>query len=135
MRRSGLGRGLGSLIPVDGPESPTVLQELPIGAVEPNPNQPRIAFDEAALDELTASIQTLGVLQPVLVRPLEEGRFQLIAGERRWRAARRAGLDTIPAVVRDTDDLGAVEQALVENIAVVTPDESFKLYHGLKVVW
>jgi ParB family transcriptional regulator, chromosome partitioning protein len=117
VRRSGLGRGLGALIPADaGGDVTSILQDLPIGAVEPNPNQPRVSFDEAALDELTASIQALGVLQPVLVRPLDEGRYQLIAGERRWRAARRAGLDTIPAVIRDTDDVGAVEQALVENI-------------------
>jgi ParB family chromosome partitioning protein len=95
---------------------PATLQYLPVSTIEPNPNQPRIHFDEEALADLAASIRELGVLQPVLVRGDEEGRFRLIAGERRWRAARRAGLDTIPAIVRETDELGAIEQALVENL-------------------
>ena len=117
-RRSGLGRGLGALIPtengVDVPDA--VLQDLPVGSIRPNPNQPRVHFDEEALVELTASIRELGVLQPILVRPLDDGDYELIAGERRWRAARRAGLDTIPAVIRATDDMVSVEQALVENL-------------------
>src|SRR4051812_15078599 len=98
-RRSGLGRGLGSLIPagtatdVAGDE-PTFV-ELAISEVDPNPNQPRVHFDEGTLAELAASIAQVGVLQPVLVRRAGE-RFQLIAGERRWRAARRAGLSTVP---------------------------------------
>jgi ParB family transcriptional regulator, chromosome partitioning protein len=118
VRRSGLGRGLGALIPAEnlGAEIGGTLHEVPIGSIEPNPNQPRVHFEESSLVELTASIRELGVLQPVLVRPTEGGRFQLIAGERRWRAARRAGLDTIPALVRLSDDLGSVEQALVENL-------------------
>jgi len=121
VRRSGLGRGLGALIPaessdlaLDGTEA--VLLDLPVGSIRPNPHQPRVHFDEEALVELTASIRELGVLQPILVRPLDGGEYELIAGERRWRAARRAGLDAIPAVVRITDDMLSVEQALVENL-------------------
>jgi ParB family chromosome partitioning protein len=120
-RRSGLGRGLGSLIPpldggatvADG-DAPSLV-EIPIADVVPNPHQPRVHFDEETLAELAASIAQLGVLQPVLVRRAGE-RYQLIAGERRWRAARRAGLTTVPAIVRTSDDVRAVEQALVENL-------------------
>jgi ParB family chromosome partitioning protein len=93
-----------------------VYQELPVASIEPNPHQPRSSFDEDTLSELTASIREVGVLQPVLVRPLDSGQFQLIAGERRWRACRRAGFDSIPALVRQTDDLAVVEQALIENL-------------------
>ncbi len=119
-RRSGLGKGLSSLIPqaeptsVDEADGPLFI-ELPIGDISPNPNQPRVHFDEDTLGELAASIAQVGVLQPVLVRPAE-GRYELIAGERRWRAAQRAGLTTVPAVVRTTDDASSVEQALVENL-------------------
>jgi ParB family chromosome partitioning protein len=116
-RRSGLGKGLAALIPAEGAApGAAALQEVPVTAIEPNPNQPRIHFDEEALADLAASIRELGVLQPVLLRPTEPGRYCLIAGERRWRAARRAGLDTIPAIVRETDDVGLIEQALVENL-------------------
>lgn len=120
-RRSGLGRGLSSLIPpgesalVDR-SGQAVLLEIPVSEIVPNPHQPRVHFDEDALSELTASVQQIGVLQPILVRVREEGGYELVAGERRWRAAGRAGLATIPAVVRTTDDLAAVEQALVENL-------------------
>jgi ParB family chromosome partitioning protein len=93
-----------------------MLQEISVSAMEPNPNQPRAHFDEESLADLAASIRELGVLQPVLVRPGDDGHYYLIAGERRWRAARRAGLATIPALVRDTDEIGAIEQALVENL-------------------
>jgi ParB family chromosome partitioning protein len=120
-RSSGLGKGLSSIIP--GAELPdadasqgAVLSEVPVSAVSPNPNQPRVHFDEESLTELSASITEMGVLQPILVRPLAEGAFELIAGERRWRAAQRAGLTTIPAVIRLTDDVTSVEQALVENL-------------------
>jgi ParB family chromosome partitioning protein len=109
---------LGALIPTDGVSTtPAILQEIPVASIEANPNQPRSNFDETALTDLTASIREVGVLQPVLVRPLPEpGRFQLIAGERRWRASHRAGLDTIPAIVRQSDDLSSVEEALIENL-------------------
>jgi ParB family chromosome partitioning protein len=120
-RSSGLGKGLSSIIP--GAELPdadasqgAVLSEVPVSAVSPNPNQPRVHFDEESLTELSASITEMGVLQPILVRPLADGAFELIAGERRWRAAQRAGLTTIPAVIRFTDDVTSVEQALVENL-------------------
>lgn len=120
-RRSGLGKGLSSLIPPPRASSAlggaltAALCELSIGDISPNPHQPRVHFDEETLGELAASIMQLGVLQPVLVRPAD-GRYELIAGERRWRAAQRAGLTTIPAIVRTSDDVGAVEQALVENL-------------------
>lgn len=122
-RRSGLGRGLEALIPAslggdpgesggDGP----YLDEVPIGAIEPNPHQPRKHFDEESLADLAASIREMGVLQPILIRPIEPGKYYLVAGERRWRAARRAGLATIPAIVRASDELASMEQALVENL-------------------
>src|ERR1700712_5773148 len=78
--------------------------------------QPRSYFDEEALVSLTASVRELGVLQPVLVRPVADGQFELIAGERRWRAAKRAGLQTVPALIRPVEDAAALEQALVENL-------------------
>ena len=94
-----------------------MLIDIPVADITPNPHQPRMLFDEESLAELTASVQQIGVLQPILVRPAESGTgYELIAGERRWRAAGRAGLATIPAVVRTTDDLAAVEHALVENL-------------------
>src|SRR5215207_2126040 len=92
------------------------LDDLPLAAISPNRFQPRGHFDEEALSQLADSIREVGVLQPVLVRPVGEGEYELIAGERRWRAARRVGLQTIPALVRETDDAAALEQALVENV-------------------
>lgn len=117
-RRSGLGKGLGALIPSDltGPSDDATLRELAVSQIEPNPHQPRGTFDEEALVSLTDSIRELGVLQPVLVRPAGHDRFELIAGERRWRAAKRAGLQSIPAVVRTIDEAESLEQALVENL-------------------
>jgi len=116
-RRSGLGRGLGALIPTEiANEGNAALLELPVGLVTTNNFQPRRHFDEEALATLSASIRELGVLQPILVRPLDEGRYELIAGERRWRAAKRAGLQTIPAIVRLASDVASLEQALVENL-------------------
>lgn len=115
-RRTGLGRGLGALIP-SGPEGgPASLRELPLSAVQANPRQPRGVFEEDELDGLAASIRDVGVLQPIVVRPLDDDRFELIAGERRLRAAKRAGLARIPAVVRDTDDRDLLKEALIENI-------------------
>lgn len=116
----GLGKGLSSLIPpgesdVDADEEDAVLRDLAVADITPNPNQPRVHFDEESLAELTASVQQIGVLQPILVRPVGSG-YELIAGERRWRAARRAGLAMIPSVIRQGDDLASVEQALVENL-------------------
>ncbi|WP_053226671.1 ParB/RepB/Spo0J family partition protein [Solirubrobacter soli] len=106
--------------PFGTPSSPTDarLRELPLDAITPNPEQPRKRFDAAAHERLADSIRERGVLQPVLVRPLGDERFELIAGERRWRAAQLAELDTIPSYVRsDTDDAAALELALIENAA------------------
>jgi ParB family chromosome partitioning protein len=91
-------------------------QELPIAAVTPNPRQPRQVFDEDALDELVASIQEVGLLQPVVVREISPGRFELVMGERRWRASQRAGLTEIPAIVRATTDDDLLRDALMENL-------------------
>ena len=119
-RRSGLGRGLGALIPSDltGGGEDDSLRELPLSAIEPNRYQPREQFDEAGLVALSESIRELGVLQPVLVRPIEgePDRYELIAGERRWRASRKAGLSSIPAIIRRVSDTSSLEQAVVENL-------------------
>jgi len=115
-RRSGLGRGLGALIPTEVTSTGTAYREVPIAAIRPNPHQPRRRFDEEAMASLAASIKELGVLQPVLVREVEDGTYELIAGERRWRAAKRAGRQTIPVLVQRADDLQSLEQALVENL-------------------
>jgi ParB family chromosome partitioning protein len=133
-RRSGLGRGLEALIPNDllGDRASALL-DVPINSIRPNPHQPRGHFDEEDLNNLTASIQAVGVLQPVLLRLTPDDQYELIAGERRWRAARRAGLQTIPALVRTVDDLGSVEQALIENLHRVdlNPMEEAAAYQQL----
>lgn len=117
MRRGGLGKGLDALIPPDVRRSSAgAYQELPLTSIRPNDHQPRSHFDEEALRSLADSIQAVGVLQPVLVRDAGGGSFELIAGERRWRAARRAGLQRIPAVVQQVDDRAALERAVVENL-------------------
>jgi ParB family chromosome partitioning protein len=118
-RRSGLGKGLGALIPADvtaGASPLPGIQEVPIAQIEPNPFQPRANFDEESLAGLTASIRELGVLQPILVRDLGSDRYAIIAGERRWRAAKRAGLQYIPVIVRDVSDAMTLQHALVENL-------------------
>jgi len=117
-RRSGLGKGLGALIPPEAAAQGdgAMFREVPISSIQPNPFQPRRHFDEEALSSLSASIRELGVLQPLLVRAKDPGEYQLIAGERRWRAAKRAGLPTVPVIVRDIDDLASLEQAVVENL-------------------
>ncbi|MHB1446034.1 MAG: ParB/RepB/Spo0J family partition protein [Acidimicrobiales bacterium] len=116
-RRSGLGRGLGALIPQEiRAGNGSILQEIPLASIQANPHQPRSHFDEEGLASLTDSIKVLGVLQPVLVRATGLESYELIAGERRWRAARRAGLQSIPALVKTVEDRGSLEQALVENL-------------------
>ncbi|MGI8662198.1 MAG: ParB/RepB/Spo0J family partition protein [Acidimicrobiales bacterium] len=119
-RRSGLGKGLGALIPSEvaeaGDGERAVLLDVPTAQVITNPNQPRKAFDEETLASLTASVRELGVLQPLLVRPLDNDRYQLVAGERRLRAAKRAGLPSVPVIVRSIDDTRSLEHALVENL-------------------
>ncbi len=115
MTRRGLGRGLDALLG-DEPAPAESLTELPIDDIEVNPRQPRKHFDPDALAELARSIRSAGVIQPVVVRRAGEGRWQLIAGERRWRAARQAGLERIPAVIREASDAESLELALVENL-------------------
>ncbi|WP_046468688.1 ParB/RepB/Spo0J family partition protein [Allosalinactinospora lopnorensis] len=133
-QRRGLGKGLGALIPqgpatvdveqiapTDGEAPPPALdgaylEEIEVGAVTPNPRQPRQHFDEEQLEELKASIAEVGLLQPIVVRKLGDGRYELIMGERRWRASMEAGLEHIPAIVRDTGDDAMLRDALLENL-------------------
>jgi ParB family chromosome partitioning protein len=127
MNKRGLGRGLDALLgeATTAPPAPTTptaaaagdaLLEIPIDQIEVNPRQPRKTFDQPALDELAQSLKTAGMLQPVVVRRGPGGRWQLIAGERRWRAARQAGLERIPAVVREATDAESLELGLIENL-------------------
>jgi ParB family chromosome partitioning protein len=126
MKRKALGKGLSSLIPSSIVKVPApaaaITQSRPaefrveVSRIRPNPRQPRRTFDEAGLDELASSMKHQGLLQPVVVRPTTDGRFELIAGERRWRAAQRAGIHQIPAVVRDVPDEKLLELALIENL-------------------
>jgi ParB family chromosome partitioning protein len=112
-----LGRGLDALLAsVDEPGARDALQTLAIDRVQPGKYQPRTQMDETSLDELAASIREHGVMQPILVRPVEGGRFEIVAGERRWRAARRAGLAEVPALVKAVPDQSALALALIENI-------------------
>jgi ParB family chromosome partitioning protein len=136
-KQGGLGRGLGALIPSDirpgvRSDGPQYL-EVAIEHIVPNPNQPRVHFDEESLNDLSASIREIGVLQPVLIREAGEGKYELIAGERRWRAARRAGLTMIPAVLGTVDQRGSVERALIENLhrQDLTPLEEAAAYQQL----
>jgi len=112
-----MGRGLAAILAVAPREVPEELRRVPLALIDPNPDQPRRRFDEDALAALAASIRERGVVQPVLVRPQPGGRYQLVAGERRWRAAASAGLTEIPAIVRHHDDATSLEVALVENVA------------------
>lgn len=142
MGQRGLGRGLGALLPSEAAaataSTPTpiggpALREVPVERLRPNPRQPRRTFDEEPLASLTASVAALGVLQPLLVRELGAGEYELIAGERRWRAAQRAGLSTVPVLVRQADDLASLEQAVVENLhrADLNPLEEAAAYAQL----
>ena len=115
-RRSGLGRGLDSLLPAGEPPGGPGMREVPCQAIDPNPRQPRRSFDETTLVELAASIAELGLLQPLLVRPSGAGRWELVAGERRLRAAQMAGLERVPVMIVETDERGSLERALVENV-------------------
>ena len=118
-RSRGLGRGLSALLGESESGAPAGgAREIPIELIRPNPAQPRSDFDDAELDELAASVRAKGVLQPILVRPSRsaEGEFQIVAGERRWRAAQRAGLTAVPALVRELEDEETLEIALIENV-------------------
>ena len=159
--RRGLGRGLGELfqktepVPsspghhadasVEGESSPAAgtsarpvpegsyFAELPLAAITPNPRQPRVVFDEDSMEELVESIREVGLLQPVVVRPLGEERFELVMGERRWRATQRAGLDAIPAIVRETEEHDLLRDALLENLhrAQLNPLEEAAAYQQM----
>jgi ParB family chromosome partitioning protein len=116
--KRGMGRGLAAIISASSDaDAPQQLRDLPVELISANPKQPRRRFDEEGLQALAGSLGEQGVLQPVLVRPKAGGTYELIAGERRWRAARIAGLESIPALVRKRDDAQALELALIENMA------------------
>ena len=115
---TGKGRGLDALINTNDvqTEGTSNLNEIPINLIEPNPNQPRREFDEVAMNELASSIRELGLISPITLRQMPTGKYQIIAGERRWRASQIAGLTSLPAYIRTVDDENVMEMALVENI-------------------
>jgi ParB family transcriptional regulator, chromosome partitioning protein len=110
-----MGRGLAAILPESAAGGPE-LRELDVTKIEPNPDQPRAKFDAAALDALAGSIGSVGLLQPLIVRPLDDGRYELVAGERRWRAAQKAGIDRVPAVIRSSPEDERLQAALIENM-------------------
>lgn len=115
--KRGIGRGLAAILPESAAgEGTGELRELPVELIKPNPNQPRTKFDEEALEALASSIEASGVVQPLLVRPLPDGSYELVAGERRWRAAQRAGLERVPAVIREQAEAERLQAALIENM-------------------
>lgn len=118
IKRNALGRGLDSLISMDDvqPSGSSAINEIAIGLIKPNPDQPRINFNEEALEELATSIRELGIIQPLTLRSAEAGTYMIISGERRYRAAKLAGLDSVPAYVRTANDSELTEMALIENI-------------------
>jgi ParB family transcriptional regulator, chromosome partitioning protein len=116
-RTRGMGRGLAAILSSSQSAGETELRELPVDLITPNPHQPRRILEEEPLVALAQSLKERGVLQPVLVRPVPGGSYELIAGERRWRAARLAGLKSVPAMVRPDDDAASLELALIENMA------------------
>jgi ParB family chromosome partitioning protein len=116
-RRPGIGRGLAAILPETPADAASgELLELPVDLIKPNPSQPRTHFDPEALAALAASIEASGIVQPLLVRPLADGSYELVAGERRWRAAQQAGLDKVPAVAREQAEPERLQAALIENM-------------------
>jgi ParB family chromosome partitioning protein len=111
-----MGRGLAAILPEAAEGDAGELRELPVELLRPNPSQPRTRFDADGLAALASSIETSGVVQPLLVRPLHDGSYELVAGERRWRAARQAGLEKVPAIVRDSEQSERLQVALIENM-------------------
>lgn len=135
-KRGGLGTNLDSLIPTSlkvGTTEVAQQNNVPISAISPNPRQPRTYFDEEALNELIASIKEIGILQPPVVRVVSEGRYELVMGERRFRAAKAAGLTSIPVIIRQTPDNELLREALIENIhrSQLNPLEEAAAYAGL----
>src|SRR5215831_19255762 len=132
-QRKALGRGLSALLGTPDLETPEALREIDIDRILPNSHQPRKNFDENALNELADSIREHGIVQPIVVRALEDGFFQLIAGERRWRASQRAGLTRLPAVIREAGEDSALELALIENLQRedLNPMEEAQAYERL----
>jgi ParB family transcriptional regulator, chromosome partitioning protein len=116
LTRRGMGRGLAAIIP-ETPADAAELRDLPLDLIRPNPSQPRTQFDPASISSLAASIADAGIVQPLIVRPLADGRYELIAGERRWRAAREAQVQSVPAIVRDEAEADRLQTALIENVA------------------
>ena len=131
-RSHGLGRGLSALLPAAAPGQSGLIR-IGLGAVRPNPRQPRRSFDPETLAELAQSLRQVGMLQPILVRPVEQGRYEIVAGERRFRAAQLAGMDEVPAIVRHTADDALLTEALIENIhrADLDPLEEASAYQQL----
>lgn len=131
-KKTGLGRGLDSLFSENSADTKDSV-EIRLSEIEPNRDQPRKYFDEAALEELSESIKAHGLIQPLLVRPLLDGRYQIVAGERRWRASRLAGLTSVPVVIRELDDKQTMEIALIENLQRedLNPIEEAKGYKQL----
>ena len=115
-KKKGLGRGLDALLPEADELLPNVVQEIPVGDIDPNTEQPRRSFPEEAMTQLSASVKEQGILQPLLVVEQPGGRYRIVAGERRWRAARQAGLATVPCMVRDMDMIRQMEVSLIENL-------------------
>ena len=132
MMKRALGRGLGALLPPTEPEDTTRLRELPVESLVPNPQQPRKSFDVRALEELAVSIRTSGLLQPLVVRP-RGSQYEILVGERRWRAAQQAGLTRVPVIVREASDAEALELGLVENLLRedLNPVEAAQAYQRL----
>lgn len=131
-KRRGLGSGLDALLP--GGVQQNGVREVPVSSIRQNPRQPRTSFDEAALDELAASIREHGIIQPLIVSERAHGSYELVAGERRWRAAQRAGVEQVPVIVRETTPQQLLELALIENVqrADLNPLEEAHAYQELK---
>ena len=115
--RRGMGRGLAAILPQPGDIGEPALRHVPVALILPNPAQPRRRFDPDSIASLAQSLREAGVIQPLIVHPLSDGRYELIAGERRWRAAREAGLETVPVLMRDEDEGQRLQTALIENVA------------------
>ena len=115
--RRGMGRGLAAILPQPGEVTEPAFRHVPPDLILPNPTQPRRRFDSESISALAESLRTAGIIQPLIVRPLADGRYEIIAGERRWRAAREAGLETVPVVLRDENEAKRMEMALIENVA------------------